>query len=84
MSLYLVDTDWIVDALHGQEAAVQTLVQLAPQGLALSLISYGELHEGACYSRDPQAALAGLHAFLRGKELLPLTIAITNLPASAV
>lgn len=76
MSRYLLDTDWIVDVLNGQAAAVDTLLQLAPQGLALSLISYGELYEGAYFSRDPQAALAALEAFLAGKELLPLTPAI--------
>lgn len=76
MSLYLLDTDWIVDALHGQRAAGQTLVDLAPQGLAVSLISYGELVEGAFYAADSQAALAGLHTFLQGKELLPLTTEI--------
>ncbi len=76
MSLYLVDTDWIVDTLHGQPPATQTLVDLAPQGLAVSLISYGELYEGAYYARDPQVALTGLRTFLQGKDLLPLTAAI--------
>lgn len=76
MSLYLVDTDWIVDALHGYPAAIQTLVDLAPQGLAVSLVSYGELYEGAYYARDSQVALEGLRDFLRGKELLPLTTTI--------
>lgn len=76
MSRYLLDTDWIVDVLHGQAAATDTLLQLAPQGLAVSLISYGELYEGAYFSRDPQAALAALQTFLTGKEFLPLTPAI--------
>lgn len=76
MSRYLLDTDWIVDVLHGQAAATDTLLQLVPQGLAVSLISYGELDEGAYFSRDPQAALAALQTFLAGKELLPLTPAI--------
>jgi predicted nucleic acid-binding protein len=73
MSGYLLDTDWIVDVLNGQATAVETLLQLAPQGLAVSLISYGELYEGAYFSRDPQAALAALQTFLAGKEVLPLT-----------
>lgn len=76
MNLYLVDTDWIIDALHGQAAAVATLVDLAPQGLAVSVISYGELYEGAYYAREPQVALSGLQTFLQGKDLLPLTGAI--------
>ena len=76
MSLYLLDTDWIVDVLHGQESATQTLLELAPSGLALSIITYGELYEGAYYSRDPEPALAGLHTFLEGKEILSLTLAV--------
>ena len=70
---YLIDTDWIVDALHGRPHATQTLIDLAPEGLAVSIISYGELYEGAYYARDPQAALAGLQSFLIGKDVLLLT-----------
>ena len=77
MSSYLVDTDWIVDVLHGQETAIHTLLQLAPQGLAVSLISYGELYEGAYYaSHNREAALAGVQTFLTGKELISLTTRI--------
>ncbi len=76
MTQYLVDTDYIVDALHGQTAALHTLTDLAPQGLAVSLISYGELYEGAYYARQPEEALAGLAQFLQGYTLLPLTLPI--------
>ena len=77
MSRYLVDTDWVIDVLHGQEAAIHTLLHLAPQGLAVSLISYGELYEGAYYaSHNRVAALAGVQTFLAGKELLSLTTTI--------
>jgi hypothetical protein len=51
-------------------------LELAPAGLALSIITYGELYEGAYYSRNPEAALAGLHAFLEGKKILPLSQAV--------
>lgn len=52
------------------------LIDLAPRGLAVSLISYGELFEGAYYARQRERDLAGLRAFLLGKELLPLTAEI--------
>lgn len=32
MTLYLIDTDWIVDSLHGQRQAEQRLIELAPEG----------------------------------------------------
>ncbi|MBI2907732.1 MAG: type II toxin-antitoxin system VapC family toxin [Chloroflexi bacterium] len=76
MSRYLIDTDWAVDVLSGQEAAAKALLKLAPSGLAMSLISYGELYEGAHFSREPQGAVQVLRTFLEGKQLLPLTIAV--------
>jgi tRNA(fMet)-specific endonuclease VapC len=73
MSRYLLDTDWIVDVLNGQEKAIQTVLELAPAGLALSIITYGELYEGAAFAHNPQLALSGLRSFLKGKAILPLT-----------
>jgi predicted nucleic acid-binding protein len=40
---YLVDSDWLVDALAGVSSAVATLTQLSGDGLAISIISVGEL-----------------------------------------
>jgi tRNA(fMet)-specific endonuclease VapC len=73
MSQYLLDTDWVVDILTGQEKAIHTAVELAPAGLAISIITYGELYEGAAFARDPEPALSGLQSFLKGKPILPLT-----------
>jgi tRNA(fMet)-specific endonuclease VapC len=53
MNRYLLDTDWIVDVLNGQEKAIHTVLELAPAGLAVSIISYGELYEGAAFAHDP-------------------------------
>jgi predicted nucleic acid-binding protein len=65
-----------LDVLNGQDTAIQTLLELVPAGLAVSIITYGELYEGAYYARNPEAALAGLEAFLEGKEILPLSQAV--------
>lgn len=73
MSGYLVDTDWIIDVLHGQSAATQALLDLADQGLYVSVITYGELYQGAYYGRDPRRALRGIRTFLRGKRILSLS-----------
>src|ERR687896_573022 len=73
MSRYLLDTDWIVDALNGQEKAIHTVLELAPAGLAISIITYGELYEGAAFAHEPAPALSGLRHFLKGKAILPLT-----------
>ncbi len=37
---YLLDTDWVIDHLEGIPAAITLLQQLAPQGMAISIITY--------------------------------------------
>lgn len=78
MSQYLVDTDWVVDILRGQSSAIRTLTEIAADGIAISIISYGELAEGATYARNPEFARAGLQNFLDGKQILPLTVEIMD------
>ncbi len=40
---YLIDTDWIIHALHGKEEEVKKLIELRKEGLAISVISLAEL-----------------------------------------
>jgi len=76
VSQYLIDTDWIVDVLHGQQTETQSLLELAQFGLAVSIITYGELYEGAYYARDREQALSGVRSFLTAKDVLPLTLPV--------
>ncbi len=73
MSGLLLDTDRAIDALNGVPGALELLEVLAPSGLALSSISYGELYEGAYYGRDQTHSLATLAAFVRRTPMLPIT-----------
>lgn len=57
MSSFLVDTDWIIEGLRGNAAALATLEALATQGLSISVITYGELFQGAYFARDREVAL---------------------------
>jgi hypothetical protein len=43
----LVASDWLIDAFVGVPAAVQLLAGSRGDGLALGIISYGELFDGA-------------------------------------
>ena len=43
---HIVDTDWVVDYLKGRPLIVERLHALASDGLAISLIAYGEIYEG--------------------------------------
>jgi hypothetical protein len=53
MSRYLLDTDWIVDVLNGQENAIHTVLELAPRGLTIRIITDGELYGGAAFAHEP-------------------------------
>ena len=61
---YLVDTDWVIDHLGGRQEVTNKLQELAPQGLALSIVSLAELYEGVYYSSDPVKAERVLKEFL--------------------
>ncbi len=73
---YLVDSDWLIDAFRGVPAAVELLAQLRDDGLAVSIVSYGELFEGAVGAPDPAAELARFRRFLARLALLPLDDAV--------
>jgi tRNA(fMet)-specific endonuclease VapC len=73
---YLVETDRAADWLNGRPDAVELLRSLAPAGLALSLISLGELYEGIYFGRDPAKDERALRAFLRFVDVLPLNRSI--------
>jgi tRNA(fMet)-specific endonuclease VapC len=68
----LVDSDWVADWLAGRREAVQLLSALRPEGLAISLISYGEIYEGIYFSRDPKKSEVVFRQFLRGVTVIPL------------
>ena len=69
---YLVDTDLIIDALHEHSSALDLLDRLAPSGLAISILTLGELYEGVYRAADPAAHSAALHQFLDGYRIIAL------------
>lgn len=78
MSGYLLDTDWTIDILNGQGSALESLPALTAQGATVSIVTYGELFEGAYYAHDQAAALTALHHFMAGLQLLPLSAQIVE------
>ena len=61
---YLLDADWIINALAGRRRAAAIIDQLALQRIAVSWITVGEVYEGGFGSSDPQDALTRIRAFL--------------------
>jgi predicted nucleic acid-binding protein len=69
---YLVDTDWVVEYLKAREPAATTLPQLRHDGLAISLITFGEVYEGIYAGRDPEHHEEIFLRFLRRAQVLLL------------
>ena len=70
---YLIDTDWIIHGLHGQERVVKKLLESRREGLAVSVISLAELYEGVYHSTDPAADERSLEDFLSGVSVLGIS-----------
>jgi tRNA(fMet)-specific endonuclease VapC len=70
---YLLDSDVVADWLNGVPSAVQLVARLAPAGLAISEVTYGEIYEGIYYGRNPKQAERVFQQFLRSVDVLPLT-----------
>jgi predicted nucleic acid-binding protein len=60
---YLVDTDWIIDGIANISDAVTTLRQLATDGTAVSIMTFGELYDGAYGHLQPQAENSRMREF---------------------
>jgi tRNA(fMet)-specific endonuclease VapC len=78
MMSYLLDTDWLIQALHGRHTAVSTLGQLAGSRVAISVITIAEAYEGAFRSPDPQAYLTSVRHFASAYRILGLNDAIAE------
>ena len=69
---YLIDTDWVADYLKGRPRSVQLLDAIADDGLAISIITYGEIHEGIIYGTNAARHADIFRQFLRGVDVLSL------------
>lgn len=66
----LIDTDVVVSYLNGRADAVTLLQQLVADGIAISVITYGEIYEGIYAGADPTRHEASFRAFLRGARVI--------------
>jgi tRNA(fMet)-specific endonuclease VapC len=69
---YLVDSDWVADYLKGRVPAVSLLKRLAFEGLAISILTFGEIYEGILFGENRPAHEFSFRNFLRGADILPL------------
>ena len=76
---YLIDTDWLIDTFVGTPTAVLVMNSLSDQRLAVSIVSYGELFEGAFGVPDPVAQLTRIRTFLEPFSAVSLSEPIMEL-----
>jgi tRNA(fMet)-specific endonuclease VapC len=77
--MYLLDTDWVLQAFRGEQRVVRLLEQLRIQPTYVSLITLGEIYEGAFYSSNPDAHLMNLRHFFGAYPVLLLSEPIMGL-----
>lgn len=73
---YLVDTDWLIDALANRQHAIGPLRRFGWDGVAISVVTLGEVYEGAFGQQDPEPRLAQYRQFLDGFPVIPLNDAV--------
>lgn len=61
---YLIDTDWVIDHFNNVKPTVLKLESLAPEGVAISVISLAELYEGVYHSKDQAKSQQLIDEFL--------------------
>ncbi len=70
---YLVDTDCVVDYLKGRPNAQELLEKLYHDGLAISIITYGEVYEGVYFGRNAKQNEQIFRNFLHGVTILGIS-----------
>jgi len=51
---YLVDSVWLIDGIHGIDTVKDRIAAHWPEGVAISVISLGELYDGAISALEPK------------------------------
>lgn len=61
----LLDSDVLIDAIKRRSDALRVLKTLSDDGVAISVVSYGELLDGASRLRDASRQRADVEGFLK-------------------
>jgi Predicted nucleic acid-binding protein, contains PIN domain len=75
---YLIDSDIVIDHLANVQAANQLLEDLAPEGIAISIITYMEAYQGVSRNPHSQIAQKQFQAFLETVPVLPFSLSVAQ------
>ena len=70
---YLLDSDWVINALAGRRRAVSPLEHLSAEHIDVSVISLGEVYQQAFESTNPDAYLGAFRKFIAPFRIIPVT-----------
>jgi tRNA(fMet)-specific endonuclease VapC len=66
---YMLDADWVINALAGRKQADTLLQKLAPTGITI-WITVGEIYDTAFAYANPEAHLSAFRQFLRPYQVV--------------
>ena len=75
---YLIDTDLIIDHLGNVPRATELLARLAPEGVAISVVTYMEAWQGVLRSPAPEDARQRFEVLLSALPVLPFSEAVAR------
>lgn len=75
---YLLDSNLVIPYLADDPATVPLVERLAPQGIAINIITYLEVYQGTLRSPDPHLAQERFEHFLAVVPILPLSPAVAR------
>ncbi|MBI2865166.1 MAG: PIN domain-containing protein [Chloroflexi bacterium] len=75
---YLLDADWLISFLNGKANAVELVANLANGGIALSIITLGEVYEGLLGSSGKPRHSAKLDEFVDSVDLIAPTVHVAH------
>jgi tRNA(fMet)-specific endonuclease VapC len=70
---YLLDADWVIDALADRRNAASRIKELSSDGIGISIVTLGEVYEGAFGFAVPEQQLLSLRRFLAPFPVVPLS-----------
>src|SRR5437870_1253483 len=73
---FIIDADWAIQVLGGRVEERRILQTLVHQKVAISVITMGEIYEGAFKTPNPTAYVDGFQRFRRAFTILDVTDAI--------
>jgi tRNA(fMet)-specific endonuclease VapC len=70
---YLLDSDWLINALAGKRRAVSPLERLSSNYIGVSVITLAEVYQQAFASTNPDASLTSFRRFIAPFRIIPVT-----------